>query len=103
MEASASVMKSPNCAGGKRLRAIPTRMALMAEVLMLLTCLGFQSELPETIAPADQNSSADAGYVGSRVCSKLPPQHLRDFLAYRHGSFDVGNYSGFSGEDADIG
>jgi len=44
-------------------------MALMAEVLMLLTCLGFQSELPETIAAADQNSSADAGYVGSRVCS----------------------------------
>ena len=70
MEASASVMKSPNCAGGKRLRAIPPRMALMAEVLMLLTCFGFQSELPETIAPADQNSAADAGYVGSRVCSQ---------------------------------
>ena len=70
MEASASVMKSPNCAGGKRLRAIPSRMALMAGVLLLLTCFGFQSKLPETIASADQNSAADAGYVGSRVCSQ---------------------------------
>jgi hypothetical protein len=69
MEASASVMKSPNCAGGKRLRAIPSHMGLMVEVLMLLTCFGFQSELPETIASADQNS-ADAGYVGSRACSQ---------------------------------
>jgi hypothetical protein len=60
-------MKSPNCAGGKRLRAIPSRLAWMA-VLMLLTCLGFQSGLPETMASADQNAAADAGYVGSRVC-----------------------------------
>jgi hypothetical protein len=69
MEASASVMKSANCAGGKRLQAIPSRMVLMAEVLMLLTCFGFQSEVPEAIASADQNS-ADAGYVGSRACSQ---------------------------------
>jgi hypothetical protein len=49
------------------LRAIPSRLAWMA-VLMLLTCLGFQSGLPETMASADQNAAADAGYVGSRVC-----------------------------------
>jgi hypothetical protein len=65
--ASAAVMKSPNCAGGKGLRAIPSRLAWMA-VLMLLTCLGFQSGSPETMASADQNAAADAGYVGSRVC-----------------------------------
>jgi len=69
MEASASVMKSPNCAVGKRLRAIPSAMASMAGVLMLLTCFG-QSKLPGTIASADQTSAADAGYVGSRVCSQ---------------------------------
>jgi hypothetical protein len=45
-------------------------MALMAGVLMLLTGFGFQSKLPETIASADRNSAADAGYVGSRVCSQ---------------------------------
>jgi hypothetical protein len=65
--ASAAVMKSPNCAGGKRLRAIPSRLAWLA-VLMLLTSLGFQSGLPETMASADQNAAADAGYVGSRIC-----------------------------------
>jgi len=70
VEASASVMKSANCAGGKRLRAIPGRMAWMAQVLMLLACFGFQTELPETIASADQNSAADAGYVGSKACSQ---------------------------------
>src|SRR5580692_10563865 len=65
--ASAAVMKYPNRAGGKRLRAIPSRLAWLA-VLMLLASLGFQSGLPETMASADQNAAADAGYVGSRVC-----------------------------------
>jgi hypothetical protein len=65
--ASTAVMKSANCAGGKRLRAIPSRLALMA-VLMLLASLGFPRGLPETMASADQNAAADAGYVGSRVC-----------------------------------
>ncbi len=70
MEASASVMKSANCAGGKRWRAMPSRMAWMAAVLMLFAGFGFPAELPETIASADQNSAADAGYVGSKVCSQ---------------------------------
>jgi hypothetical protein len=65
--ASAAVMKYPNRARGKRLRAIPSRLAWLA-VLMLLASLGFQSGLPETMASADQNAAADAGYVGSRVC-----------------------------------
>jgi len=81
MEASASVMKSPNCAGGKRLRAIATGVALLAGVLMLLTCLSFQSKLPETIASTDQNSAADAGYVGSKVCSKC---HSSIYESFSH-------------------
>jgi len=80
MEASASVMKSANFNGGKRLRAIPGRMALMAEVLMLLACFGFQTELPETIASADQNSPGDAGYVGSKVCSQCHRSIYESFL-----------------------
>jgi hypothetical protein len=79
MEASASVMKSRNGAVGKRLPAIPSRRALMAEVLMLLTCFGFQGELPETIASVEQNSAADAGYVGSRVCSQCHPSIYQSF------------------------
>ena len=66
MEACASVMKSPNYAGRKRLRVAPSRMVLMAGVLMLLASLSS----PETIESANQNSATDAGYVGSRVCSQ---------------------------------
>ena len=69
MEASAAAMKSANCAGGKQLRAIPSRVVMMVGILMLLTCFGLQSHFPETVASADQNS-ADAGYVGSRACSQ---------------------------------
>jgi hypothetical protein len=70
MEARATVTKSTNRTGAKPLRAIERSLASIAAVVLLLTCLSFQGKLPGTTAPADQSSLANAGYVGSRVCSK---------------------------------
>jgi hypothetical protein len=70
MEARATVTESKNCTGGKLLRAIERGLASIAGVVLLLTCLSFQGELAGPTAPADQNSLANVGYVGSRVCSK---------------------------------
>jgi len=74
MERSAPVMKrptkSPNRTERRPVRAIARGLASMAGTLLLLTCLSFQSSLPGTTAAADQSSSADTGYVGSKVCSQ---------------------------------
>ena len=69
MEARAAVTKFSNRTSGKPLRASESGLASIA-VLLLLTCLSFQSNLPGTTAATDQSSFANAGYVGSRVCSK---------------------------------
>jgi hypothetical protein len=63
------VTKSSNRTG-RRLRAIESGLVSVARVLLLLTCFSFQTTLPGATAAGNQNSLADAGYVGSRVCSK---------------------------------
>jgi hypothetical protein len=71
MEASASAVKPPeNCARSMRLRVVARGLASIGAVLMLLTCLSFQSKLPETSASSDQSSQPETGYVGSRACSQ---------------------------------
>jgi hypothetical protein len=46
---------------------------------LLLICLTFQSELLGTTASAQQSSSADAGFVGSRACAKCHPSIYESF------------------------
>src|SRR5579864_773395 len=79
MEANASIMKFPNYARRSRLRAIAMGLASIAGALLLLLCVGFQSKSPGIIASADQNSVAQTGYVGSRVCSKCHPSIYESF------------------------
>jgi hypothetical protein len=81
MEARATVTKSTNRTGGKPLRAVERGLASIAGVVLLLTCLSFQGKLPGTTAPADQSSLANAGYVGSRVCSKC---HSSIYESFSH-------------------
>lgn len=70
METSASVVKSPDRTGSRRLRVVARGLGSIGAVLTLLTCLSFQSKLPETTASSDQGSPPETGYVGSPVCSQ---------------------------------
>jgi hypothetical protein len=54
----------------RALRRIANGLASLVGVLLLLTCLSFESKLPGTTAPTDQSSAAISSYVGSRACSK---------------------------------
>jgi hypothetical protein len=80
MEAGASAMKSSNGMVGRPLRAIASGLASIAGALLFLTSFSFQSRLLGTTASADQNSLANTGYVGSRVCSKCHPSIYESFL-----------------------
>jgi hypothetical protein len=80
MEASASAMKSSKGIVGRRLRAIASGLASVAGALLLLTCFSSPSKLPGTTVLADQSSLTNAGYVGSRVCSKCHPSIYESFL-----------------------
>jgi len=80
MEAGASGIKTSNCRGGRRLRAIATGLASIAGALLLLTCFSFQSKFLGTTASADQSSFPNAGYVGSRACAKCHPSIYESFL-----------------------
>ena len=80
MEASASVMKSSNGAVARRLRASASGLASIAGALFLLTDISFRSKLLGTTALADQSSLANAGHVGSTVCSKCHPSICESFL-----------------------
>jgi hypothetical protein len=51
----------------------------MLKWALLLTCLGFRGKLLGGTAPADQSSLTNAGYVGSRVCSKCHPSIYESF------------------------
>jgi hypothetical protein len=51
----------------------------MLKWALLLTCLGFHGKLLGGTAPADQSSLTNAGYVGSRVCSKCHPSISESF------------------------
>src|ERR1700686_3121957 len=77
--ARGTVTKSSNRTGGRPLGAIESGLASIAGVLLLMTCLGFQSKLPGQTVPTDQRSLANAGYVGSRVCSKCHPSIYESF------------------------
>ena len=64
-------------------------------------------QLPEQIA---RNTGVDRSEStgGFWLCwfqslLQMSREHLRIFLAYRHGPLDVGNHSGSSGKDSDIG
>src|SRR6266403_426720 len=61
------------------LRRSAKGLASLVGVLLLLTCLSFQSKLPETTAPTDQSSVANSSYVGSRVCAKCHGSIYRSF------------------------
>lgn len=80
MEASASGIKTPNCTGGRPLRAIASSLASIAGALLVLTCFGLQNKLLGTTASADQSSLLNAGYVGSRACAKCHPSIYESFL-----------------------
>jgi hypothetical protein len=81
VEARATVTKSTNRTGGKPLRAIERGLASIAGVVLLLTCLSFQGKFHGTTVPADQSSLVNAGYVGSRVCSKC---HSSIYESFSH-------------------
>src|SRR5580704_15813049 len=78
MEARGTVTKSSNRTG-RRLRAIESGLVSVARVLLLLTCFSFQTTLPGATAAGNQNSLADAGYVGSQVCSHCHPSIYESF------------------------
>jgi hypothetical protein len=81
MEAGVSVMKSSSGTGERPIRAIASSAASIAAALLLvMTLASFQSKLPGTTASADQSSLHDAGYVGSRACSKCHPSIYQSFL-----------------------
>ncbi len=80
MEARTPVMKSSNGTARRPSRAIASGLASIAGALLLLTCFSFQSRLLGTTALADRSSLADAGYVGSAVCSKCHPSIYESFL-----------------------
>jgi hypothetical protein len=80
MEASASVTKFSNGITGRPLRVIATSLVLIVGPLVLLTCFGSQDKLLGTVVLADQSSLTNAGYVGSRVCSKCHPSIYESFL-----------------------
>ena len=80
MEASASVTKFSNGITRRPLRVIATSLVLIVGPLVLLTCFGSQDKLLGTVAWADQSSTTNGGYVGSRVCSKCHPSIYESFL-----------------------
>jgi hypothetical protein len=79
MEAQAALMKSSNCTGRWRLRALPKGPGTIAAILLVLACLGWQSTLHGQTGSPDQRSPSDSGKVGSRVCAQCHPSIYESF------------------------
>jgi hypothetical protein len=55
------------------------RVRVLLKWALVLNCLSFYGKLLGRTAPADQSSLTNAGYVGSRVCSKCHPSIYESF------------------------
>jgi hypothetical protein len=79
MEACAAVMKSPLGPSNRTGRSWGSTS--IAIVLPLLISLSFQSKLSGITPGAEQNSPADGGYVGSKVCAQC---HSSIYESFSH-------------------
>jgi hypothetical protein len=73
------VMRSSYFTGNKRVKAMASGLSPVAGALLVLTCLGFQNNLRQTIPSVDQNAQAKTGYVGSKVCAKCHSSIYQSF------------------------
>jgi len=61
------------------LRAIANALASIAGVLLLPVCFSSQGKFPGTIESPDETLTANAGFVGSKACSKCHPSIYESF------------------------
>ncbi len=61
------------------MRAIANALASIAGVLLLPVCFSLQGKFPGTIESPDESLTANAGFVGSKVCSKCHPSIYESF------------------------
>jgi hypothetical protein len=76
---SASVIIASQCTGWMLGCAIAKAIGSLVGTLLLLIFLTSEGRVPGTIVSAQQNASADAGYVGSRACAKCHPSIYESF------------------------